>query len=56
MTLLNTNEAACYVKLSRRTLEKKRLTGGGPRFIKLGRAVRYSMDDLDDWINSNRCE
>ncbi len=46
---LNTGQAAHYVGLSRRTLEKMRTTGGGPRFRKHGRYVRYHIDDLDKW-------
>jgi len=46
---LNTAQAAHYVGLSARTLEKMRVVGGGPRFRKHGRYVRYHIDDLDDW-------
>jgi excisionase family DNA binding protein len=46
---LNTDQAAYYVGLSRRTLEKMRTAGGGPRFRKHGRYVRYHIDDLDAW-------
>jgi len=46
---LNTDQAAHYVGLSRRTLEKMRTAGGGPRFRKHGRYVRYHIADLDDW-------
>ena len=46
---LNTDQAAHYVGLSRRTLEKMRTAGGGPRFRKHGRNVRYHIDDLDEW-------
>ena len=37
---LDTNRAADYVGLSRRTLEKMRTTGRGPRYRKHGRYVR----------------
>ena len=30
-----------------------RLYGGGPRFSKYGRAVRYNIDELDAWIEKN---
>lgn len=53
---LNTAQAAFYVGLSRRTLEKMRLTGGGPRFRKHGRYVRYHIDDLDAWSLGERRE
>ena len=40
--LRTTAEAADYLDLSPRTLERYRVTGEGPRFIKLGRRVRTS--------------
>lgn len=46
---LNTAQAAFYVGLSRRTLEKMRVVGGGPQYRKHGRYVRYHIDDLDAW-------
>lgn len=46
---LNTDQAAFYVGLSRRTLEKMRTHGGGPRSRKHGRHVRYHIVDLDLW-------
>jgi hypothetical protein len=46
---LNTDQAAFYIGLSRRTLEKMRTHGGGPRFRKHGRYVRYHIVDLDAW-------
>jgi predicted DNA-binding transcriptional regulator AlpA len=52
--LLSTLQAARYCGLSPRTLEKMRTTGAGPRFIKLGRAVKYALEDLDQWIAGNR--
>ena len=50
--LLDTGEAAAYLHLSPRTLERYRVTGEGPRFLKLGRRVLYRRDDLDTWIES----
>ena len=46
---LSTAQAAHYVGLSRRTLEKMRTTGGGPKYRKHGRYVRYHIADLDAW-------
>jgi hypothetical protein len=46
---LNTAQAAFYIGLSQRTLEKMRLTGNGPKYRKHGRFVRYHIDELDDW-------
>jgi len=49
---LNTAQAAHYVGLSGRTLEKMRVTGGGPKYRKHGRYVRYHIADLDAWSDS----
>ena len=46
---LSTAQAAYYIGLSRRTLEKMRVVGGGPKYRKHGRYVRYHIVDLDDW-------
>jgi excisionase family DNA binding protein len=50
--ILNTTEAAGYVRLGKATLERFRLTGEGPSFIRLGGAVRYRLSDLDAWMES----
>jgi hypothetical protein len=42
-------EAAAHLNMSRKWLQKARLTGGGPRFAKFGAAVRYSMADLEEF-------
>lgn len=34
------------------TMEIKRVNGTGPRFIKIGRLVRYDETDLDAWLES----
>lgn len=46
---LNTAQAAFYVGLSSKTVEKMRRRGDGPRFRRHGRFVRYHIDDLDIW-------
>ena len=53
-TLLDTDEAAKYTTLTRKTLERLRWAGGGPSFLKLSGLVRYTTDDLDEWIASRR--
>lgn len=50
MNILTTPEAAAYVRLSKPTLDRLRLTGDGPAFVKVGRAVRYRTCDLDAWV------
>ncbi|WP_202838441.1 helix-turn-helix transcriptional regulator [Sinorhizobium medicae] len=51
---LRTREAAEYVGLKKSTLDKLRIEGGGPAFLKLGRAVVYDISDLDEWCASGR--
>ena len=51
--LIDRKEAAA-LGLSSRFLEIAAVTGDGPPFIKLGRAVRYRVGDLLDWIDSHR--
>lgn len=46
-------EAAEYLRSSRSTLAKRRLTGDGPRYFRIGRAIRYSRVVLDEWMASN---
>ncbi len=48
---LSTQDAARHLGLSKSTLEKTRLTGTGPRYLKLGRLVRYRIDDLEEWLS-----
>lgn len=52
---LNNTQAAAYLNLSPRTLEKQRVIGGGPRFRKFGRRVVYALADLDAWADARRC-
>ncbi len=46
-------EAADYVRLSPRTLQRHRQQGTGPLFTKAGRRVLYRQSDLDDWLAGN---
>ena len=41
----HTREAAALLSLSPRTLEKLRVTGGGPAFHKFGRRVAYRREE-----------
>ncbi|CAM3245199.1 transcriptional regulator, AlpA family [Paracoccus aminovorans] len=46
---LRTKEAAAFLSLSARTLEKHRTYGTGPAYRKLGGRVVYSIDELEAW-------
>ena len=54
-SLLTTIEAAKFLRLSPRTLERLRVQGDGPRFMKAGRGLRarvlYTPSDLHDWVS-----
>lgn len=47
---MRTEAAAAYAGLGKSTLEKLRMTGGGPAYASLGRVVIYEDVDLDEWI------
>lgn len=51
---IRTRDAARYVGLSHRTLEKLRVTGAGPEYFKMGRAVVYAISELEAWLARNR--
>ncbi|VVE82990.1 helix-turn-helix transcriptional regulator [Pandoraea sputorum] len=53
---LTNDEAAEYLRLSPRTLEKQRVIGNGPKFRKFGRRVMYAVADLDAWANQRSYE
>lgn len=48
--LLTVEDAAARLKISKHTLNRWRVTGEGPPFIKYGpRLVRYVVASLDAW-------
>ena len=53
--LLTVAQAAKVLGLSISTLNKWRLTGGGPTFVKYPTAVRYRLSDLQAFIAANLC-
>jgi predicted DNA-binding transcriptional regulator AlpA len=54
--LLNEAQTELLLGVSARTLQAWRLRGGGPKFVKAGRAVRYRRRDLLDWIDKGTVE
>lgn len=52
---MTTREAAAYIRMSYRTLEDLRMSGGGPVYARPGRnMVRYHRDDLDAWMAARK--
>lgn len=51
---LNSQEAADILRISIRTLERMRVEGTGPRYLKAGAGTRsrvlYRLADLDEWL------
>jgi excisionase family DNA binding protein len=53
--LLTVKEAATYLRVSKSYLDKLRVYGGGPEFLRLGkRKILYAVADLDAWASSRR--
>jgi predicted DNA-binding transcriptional regulator AlpA len=50
LPFLRTQEAARFIGVSRRTLEKHRSQGTGPKWSKVGGRVIYAVSDLQEWI------
>lgn len=55
VALLNESSVAKQLRCEVKTLQAWRCRGGGPPFIRVGRLIRYSPDDLQRWIESRRC-
>lgn len=56
MPRLTVKQAAEYVPIGASTLNKLRVSGGGPRYIKIGNRVLYDQRDLDKWIEDHKRE
>ena len=57
--VLTEKEAAKYIRMSRSFLSQDRMNGyregrtPGPKYMKLGRAIRYHRQDLDEWLTKS---
>lgn len=58
--VLNEIEASRYIGMSLSFLRQDRCYGAirehtpGPVFLKIGKAVRYHINDLDNWLQRHR--
>ena len=56
---LSEAHAACYIGMSRSFLRQDRMNGirenrtPGPRFVRIGKRIRYLIDDLDEWLEAH---
>jgi len=57
---MSESEACHYIGMSRSFLARTRMEGDrknrtpGPKYLKIGKSIRYDKSDLDAWIDSNR--
>jgi excisionase family DNA binding protein len=51
--LRRTEQAAEKLTVKKSTMEAWRCRGGGPPFVRYGRAIRYRDEDLDRFIESH---
>ena len=49
-TLLTEQETAALLRISVKALQGWRYKGNGPKFLKLGRCVRYQLGDLQAFV------
>lgn len=52
--LLSVGEAAKRLGLSVSYLNKRRIHGGGPVFVKIGASVKYDPADLVAWVAAQK--
>jgi len=52
-SLWTQKQLAGYLGKSTAWCERARWEGKGPKYVKLGRNVRYRYDDVIEWINSS---
>lgn len=50
MSYLLSEEVALRLRVKPQTLALWRLKGKGPRWLKLGRSVRYEQADVERWL------
>jgi predicted DNA-binding transcriptional regulator AlpA len=46
-------QLAELTNLTAQTLRRWRCEGKGPRFLRLGGAVKYRMSDVESWLAAN---
>ncbi len=51
---LTTQQAAEFLGLRPNTMERWRLVGRGPEFVRLGRAIRYDKQTLEEFAAAGR--
>jgi excisionase family DNA binding protein len=52
--LLTPNEVSVFLGVPLRTIYRWRSRGDGPRGYRIGRHVRYRVDDIERWLEDHR--
>ena len=55
LNLMDTVQLAELLRNKVNTVEGWRLKGVGPRFIRVGRLVRYRLEDVETWLDAQTC-
>ena len=53
MTLFTEEQVAQFLNCTKSALRRWRREGRGPRFVKIGRLVRYRQEHVEDFVNQN---
>ncbi|OBB73661.1 AlpA family transcriptional regulator [Mycobacterium sp. 852014-52144_SCH5372336] len=51
--LAKASEVAAYLLTTPNQLSRLRFEGHGPKYVKLGRSVRYRWEDVHSWVEAN---
>jgi len=51
-SLLDEHQLAQMTKMSVATIRRWRLLRQGPKYLKIGAAVRYRLEDIASWLES----
>ena len=54
--LLNEKQVAEVLNLSVKTIQRYRLYGGGPEFIKINKSVRYSPEAIEEFLKPRKVD
>jgi len=54
--LITTAEAAQRIGVTTQAMSQWRAARRGPKFVRFGKVIRYSSDEINRWISSNTVE
>ena len=54
--LIDTQQLSEMLQIQPSTIEKARVMRTGIPFVKIGRACRYRLSDVENYLDSNRVE